>query len=821
MEADAEEELAALAAQQLGLSDSDWLDITALVRAGARTLGSGELIKQPSLTLFDAMTSVEVMDARLDMGMLSAEDAAEIAQWDIARPLSLADALWIVERLFCCEMTWHHSASLLQTIYTCNYFTADPLPATIGSSDGGPPLAARDLVVYPLLIATAACCRLVWAEYARENVYAEEDVHLAGPRIFFDAYALPDVARLLDAAQAFLAANDGTPAAGALLAHVTMRRRWLAALAALAAERLADDPGALALGVRELEAVAQHVAAISGQQPMAAAAVVAGVFDAKCMRRFPSLAPVKPRPLLALDAALATLRQLAEDLMLVAQLVRAESVESLVHFFLALSRRCCSSAAAAAVLPYVRSLLVSVFASDGRVQLAQPLPAFVRRAISEVSNIEGVVEDGERVDLFCGEAARMLVDWFRTLCQNPPRQRRIALKYLAAWDALQGDAEQLDIWLYTQSHHHQKKKQHCGALCAKRDEEEEDRASDPAYNAFALSSWAYHMKLLLMSGALTAGIRLSVYQAYEFPLIFCYAAQIFEAHALHLQRMLHMSKRKEEEEEEGDGGHDPKSDLRAMAVQWTVRRVSGAERVAQLERWEALAVAQKELATALWLVSHACERLGSGEFRAPWARRNTQLALKVCVAQETEEAQRARFALRFRAFSRLNSPTPLTFDAWDDTRRQLDVYSIADLFTHAARILTDAKHAMDRSKPCFLQGNSNDEEAMLFRGALYYVVLANSVALAKLLKNGDIVNSPCFAVTGAEAVAFRSALVNDALGIKVRAKKGKKSKPKCDLVSRAREWQNEVSRLVSSGTLNIAWTTAADRHPDWPVFTFQ
>ncbi|KAJ2826540.1 N-alpha-acetyltransferase, non-catalitic subunit, partial [Coemansia furcata] len=195
-------ELEQLAAQQLDIDG--WLDITSLVSEGTRGLASGELIKVESLTLQDAMTSVQVMDARLDMGMLSESDLAAIAQWDVERVLTLEDTLWIVERMFSCEMTWHHSASLLQTIYTCNYYTEDPLPAGIGQPERTSN-AERDLVLYPILIATGLCCHRVWNEYIMENVFNEEDVLMASTsvaRFLEDQYSLADTMRMLDGAQA-------------------------------------------------------------------------------------------------------------------------------------------------------------------------------------------------------------------------------------------------------------------------------------------------------------------------------------------------------------------------------------------------------------------------------------------------------------------------------------------------------------------------------------------------------------------------------------------------------------------------------------------
>ncbi|PIA15526.1 hypothetical protein COEREDRAFT_63916, partial [Coemansia reversa NRRL 1564] len=151
----------------------EWINITELMDRGTQALEEGELMKATSFGLFDAMTSIEVMDPRLDMGLMTDEDRAEKELWDIGRRLTLPQTLWIAEQVFSSEMTWHSSAALVQTLYTCNYITADRIGITIGSGTQNP---GRDMVLYPLLVATGACCQRVWDEYTRGNVYGDEDV---------------------------------------------------------------------------------------------------------------------------------------------------------------------------------------------------------------------------------------------------------------------------------------------------------------------------------------------------------------------------------------------------------------------------------------------------------------------------------------------------------------------------------------------------------------------------------------------------------------------------------------------------------------------
>ncbi|KAJ1961290.1 N-alpha-acetyltransferase, non-catalitic subunit [Dipsacomyces acuminosporus] len=860
-------------------SGREWLDITKLMQQGISEIATGELLKPQSFSLFDAMTSMEVMDPRLDMGMLSKEDEEEIAKWDMDRKLTFTDALWILNRMFCCEMTWQDSASLLQTIYMCNYFTAPVLPETIARpAETQNPV--RDLVLYPLLIATGRCCRLVWTEYMRENVYTEEDVYFGSYATkFFDEYTLVNAIDFLAAAKSFLVeqlAKHGEldekerKAAQMILDQLELRRLWLNVLVYISVDYLIEDPSALEKSMHELKALKDfHTDYMSnyrgeigedGDQDAGSPIndLVPGVFDRKCMRNYPSLAPIKPRKLKSLSESHKFLANIINDLALVKELLGIEDVESMLYFFLSFSRRSPTPS------PVVRSLVVSVFSCEGRVQLLQPIMAFIARAIKEVTgsyiwdvldtvdekakslsvsypSVGELMEAKERIMVFCQEAARMLIDWCKTLCQNSPRQRRIATKYLVVWDSLQGEAEQLDILLYNTIN-----PQSSGSS---------EEALDPSFNPFWFSSWAYHMKLIFMEIALLSGIRLDVYLSHELPTIFCYATQIFEAHYAHLSRMARMISAKQGRNPQllSNGRHRQTNSALKKPVMWTMRAVSDSDCLAQIERWQVIMMAQKDMATALWLVSHGCERLGV--FKAPWAQRKTQLALETCKSQESGEARAARYALRFRVFSRLNSPTPLSFDGWLTTMAQLDEYRISELFVHASKLLGSVKMGLESSRKAMV-GEHGSQPAVfgawdVHYKALYFVVLSNSLNLGKFIKS-SMLQSPALGTTGADSLVYREQLLSAAIASftdnksadspsadtqqqqpptavsKSKAKRDKKKKKKqgagakqdADALDHAKEWQANVDSLLTEKSLDVEWKLMAEKHPDWPIFSF-
>ncbi|KAJ2783510.1 N-alpha-acetyltransferase, non-catalitic subunit [Coemansia javaensis] len=769
-----------------GLSSSDdettqWLDITQLVRAGTAELGEGELLRADGLSLFDALTSVEVMDPRLDMGVLTAADEAEIGQWDVGRTLTAAQALWVAERAFQCEMTWHASASLLQTMYACNYVT-DPAYVRLPVGRADSPSPVRDRVLYPLLVAAGRCCRRVWDEYKMGNLYSEEDVFLgtAAAMHFFDEFSDGAALALLDGAAAWLdgaggAGNDDDDelrAVARLRALVRVRRRWLEVAGALGAAELADDPAAaLDRALQGLQGLRTcHAEYVAAHRPADAAWLeahaVRGAFDFKCMRRYAATVPVKPRALLGAGEAHAEFGRLARDLALAGDLAAAGSAEQLMYFFLGVAQRDSTPH------PYVRSVLMSVLAQGDRVQLREPMARFASRAVRDMAP----PADPDADAALCDEAARLLTDWFRTMCQNVPRQRRVALKSLPAWDLLQAEAEALDIAAYRAAH----------PAAA------EDRASDPACNPFWLSSWAYHAKLLLMEAALLAGARLELYQDYELPSVLCYATQVLEAHVAHLAR-------------------------------WADLVADSPSAAACVTRWHALLAAQKDLAMALWLAAHACERLRI--FAAPWARGPPD---DVRRRLDAEPARRARYALRFRAFAQLGSPPYVTFESYGEAAAQLDAYPLAELFIHAQAILARARAGLDAAR------RARDEASpaawdRLCHG-VNYAIVSNSVALARLLKGTALVHAPELALSGAQAGAHHYALAQQQQQQqqhadqhnrpRPRSKRGRKKHAPPDHASTARKWQSAVDAALRDAAVCVRWSCPLDKGTCWPVFSF-
>lgn len=129
----------------------------------------GQLVHLQSFTLFDAMSAIEVMNPRMDTGMLVEETSQD---FDVSKPLSPKQTLYIMDNLVTREMAWISGHSLSQTVYTCIYFThiktlnEIPMP-TVHSS-------VQDIVYGVLrayILATAKCCHYIFTEMTNGNVY--------------------------------------------------------------------------------------------------------------------------------------------------------------------------------------------------------------------------------------------------------------------------------------------------------------------------------------------------------------------------------------------------------------------------------------------------------------------------------------------------------------------------------------------------------------------------------------------------------------------------------------------------------------------------
>ncbi|KAH8039991.1 hypothetical protein HPB51_009247 [Rhipicephalus microplus] len=106
-----------------------WKDITKEFREATRELELGELVHDDSFTLFEAMSAIEMMDPKMDAGMMCNFGNKKVMNFDQAvsagalkiADLSPAEHIGIIDSTLACLVTWLEGHSLAQTVFTNLY----------------------------------------------------------------------------------------------------------------------------------------------------------------------------------------------------------------------------------------------------------------------------------------------------------------------------------------------------------------------------------------------------------------------------------------------------------------------------------------------------------------------------------------------------------------------------------------------------------------------------------------------------------------------------------------------------------------------------
>ncbi|XP_073402099.1 N-alpha-acetyltransferase 35, NatC auxiliary subunit isoform X3 [Dendrobates tinctorius] len=124
---------------KMGKTNANWIDITLEFKDACSELKLGELLHDKLFGLFEAMSAIEMMDPKMDAGMIGNQVNRKVLNFDQAikdgnikiKDLTWPDLIGIMDTCFCCLITWLEGHSLAQTVFTCLYvhnadFIEDP-----------------------------------------------------------------------------------------------------------------------------------------------------------------------------------------------------------------------------------------------------------------------------------------------------------------------------------------------------------------------------------------------------------------------------------------------------------------------------------------------------------------------------------------------------------------------------------------------------------------------------------------------------------------------------------------------------------------------
>ncbi|KAK7264879.1 hypothetical protein RJT34_32492 [Clitoria ternatea] len=159
--------------------NSVWADVSPLLQAASQDLQEGELIHGDNFNLFAAMSALEIMDPKMDSGMVCTYYSLDEAIENGAAPVPISEdktidvrcTIDIMDHLLACEATWHKGHSLAQTVYACLYLLR-------------PERTSSHALLHSYCKVIRATCNAILSVVSDARTHEEED-------LFTMAYGLP------------------------------------------------------------------------------------------------------------------------------------------------------------------------------------------------------------------------------------------------------------------------------------------------------------------------------------------------------------------------------------------------------------------------------------------------------------------------------------------------------------------------------------------------------------------------------------------------------------------------------------------------------
>lgn len=99
-------------------NDDPWEDVTELLASAASELTVGEMIHPENFSLYSAMSAIELMQPKMDVGFGRVRNIEDV---QIPESLTDSEVVRIIDELLACQATWMESHTLPQTVFSCVY----------------------------------------------------------------------------------------------------------------------------------------------------------------------------------------------------------------------------------------------------------------------------------------------------------------------------------------------------------------------------------------------------------------------------------------------------------------------------------------------------------------------------------------------------------------------------------------------------------------------------------------------------------------------------------------------------------------------------
>ncbi|KAF7723308.1 hypothetical protein EC973_002105 [Apophysomyces ossiformis] len=483
-----------------------WKDITAFLDEATQDFEVGQLVHLKSFSLMDAMSAIEIMDPKMDTGMVIEKDKKP---FDVEKALEPTQLLWIMDRLLSCEvligslLDFTYSAQIPDDMDIRTLLVADRPSVSSNVEE------AMQVVLRAYILAAVKCCQYVWTEMKSGNVFEEEDftTNLFGLSLnekYPDVTVLNDIDAAIISVKGLIQQSTVAVDLKPILRRLQLRRCYLLVLIYMSQAQCSH----FAKAEEQLEEIIGLLTADGIIQSTIDKGIeVEGAFDPSINRKFTSQAPPRPITLHSDKESYDEFLLIIKRLQSICGAIKFSSVRCLMNFFNSF----------ASARPYAdafsRSKLNTIFYHDSYVFGTRSAPRIVARSIEELVKPP---------------------PWW--LDPELPIPNQSSQHYDLAQQARQALSEFLERASFGIS-------------------------SQPYY----LSSWAYHLKLSMMETILELGFELDLYSAHEHVMIYWYLQYVLDNHRYLLDRIAsHAFISQSEQKMKTRAGRDPVADIRTL-----------------------------------------------------------------------------------------------------------------------------------------------------------------------------------------------------------------------------------------------------------------
>ncbi|KAI0884498.1 Mak10-domain-containing protein [Annulohypoxylon maeteangense] len=689
-------------------------NITEKFASAVKTLAPGELVKDDHFTLFESVAALEVMDPKMDSGVLAEGESLD-QEYDVSRDLLPEEILGIIDQLLCLEMAWHQGYPLSQTLFTSVYIESlmKPRPTNIDEADFIRDSQSRERQPKFLFILRAYCLGLLKAccfvnELVKEELYYEEEDFVTNTydrNLLFDLPLASINSLLLKARSDLRLASNDIPKeiSAALELRLELRIAFLRAIDLASLRR--NNPDSLKMPWTQMSGLIEHI-----KRQHELGKPVPEAFSTKLQRRLASTMPPRPMVQPSFEESYGHFKRLFEDGVDIMDVLKYTEPQSLLNFVLLFQAR------KPQPLVYIRTLLQSMICKDmivlGSYSIRQildhDLSIVVLPCAPQIDRSYDAIEVptdprhqiSAQMEIFRQRAAECYLEIFRIFCQNRCRVRRTLCHNIQEWEMLQGDVEEIDQLLQNVL-----------------DEKPLTISGGDVNFSLPLSSWAYLYKLRQMEWIVQLGFELETYQTDELAGMYWYLNYLAKTRAQHGDRIKAFTMRSLNEARDGLAGSSDQLSQYTAAKDREYMTSLAYLRVTMLD-----AACTWEFADGLCCLYTALQRLNL-----------------ISLPQRPYSSDTLRYDLRMKPFRGISLPALPTFDEFTRATLQPET-ATHDLLKYAENAVGGARkgyEALSRmSEAQTFSANTHDRWVVNIKDCLKAAIAAG-VAVSTLQRALD------------------------------------------------------------------------------------